>query len=473
MMDGKSLNWTHLKVDLAVALHNAIKELGKVQEILNSVNDDKELLIDLKNNSATDVQIVSQISFALCESMNVSQTVNPQMCCCMATMSNEELIERGKSYRGEKESESEMFRLFKLAADRKSFEAQYLVGMCLLKGEGVGRDSKAGFKKLMLAAEGSRDAMYEVSQCFLHSLGTKYCARSVQLWLETAALNGHGKAQFDLALAYCGDYRATVVLEFDYVAGYYWCAEASKQLVDDTDVAQMMGECFEFGRGVGTDIKEALKWFSKPARRGDDDFQIKVAKMQLDLKQTEEAVEFYRLAAEQGNEHAQYELAQLLEQGGKNMTEAVKWYTAAAKCGNCYAKCRLAQILKHGIGGTRRDLKGAVRLFKAASDVGFEQGWYEYGLCLLEGEGEVKNIKRAEELLKMAADSGIVEARLKLANLWIEKAAESGIAEAQFQLGCCYKNGCGRGRDEAEATKCLERAAKQGHPQARNLLGTL
>jgi len=40
--------------------------------------------------------------------------------------------------------------------------------------------------------------------------------------------------------------------------------------------------------------------------------------------------------------------------------------------------------------------------------------------------------------------------------------AEQGDAEAQFNVGACYDNGTGVGKDEAEAVKWYRKAAQQG-----------
>src|SRR5947208_12936889 len=52
-------------------------------------------------------------------------------------------------------------------------------------------------------------------------------------------------------------------------------------------------------------------------------------------------------------------------------------------------------------------------------------------------------------------------------------AAQRGDAEAQFRVGCCYLEGKGVPASRVEALRWLERAALQGHVDAKLFLATL
>jgi hypothetical protein len=56
----------------------------------------------------------------------------------------------------------------------------------------------------------------------------------------------------------------------------------------------------------------------------------------------------------------------------------------------------------------------------------------------------------------------------------VQAAAENGVPEAQFMLGVGYQNGsAGLTKDDAEAMKWFQKAAKQGNPTAMNAIGHL
>ena len=56
--------------------------------------------------------------------------------------------------------------------------------------------------------------------------------------------------------------------------------------------------------------------------------------------------------------------------------------------------------------------------------------------------------------------------RVSDAGLWLQ-AAEQGLDMAQYLLGICFANGTGVKKDLALAGVWLQRAAKQGHAEAR------
>ena len=56
---------------------------------------------------------------------------------------------------------------------------------------------------------------------------------------------------------------------------------------------------------------------------------------------------------------------------------------------------------------------------------------------------------------------------------WYRKAAEQGNADGQFNLGACYRDGTGVGKDEAEAVKWYSKAADQCIPEAKERLEEL
>ena len=100
-----------------------------------------------------------------------------------------------------------------------------------------------------------------------------------------------------------------------------------------------------------------------------------------------------------------------------------------------------------------------------------------------------RDFKRTAEILTPLAESGNVEAQLKLAGLfragrgvakshtkavrWLEEAAEAGNADAQYQLGVMHENGWGTDENLAEARKWFTAAEKQGHSLAREKLARI
>ena len=71
------------------------------------------------------------------------------------------------------------------------------------------------------------------------------------------------------------------------------------------------------------------------------------------IQDEKEAFEWYKLAAEQGHAHAQYNLGLMYNYGRgvpKNLVEAFKWYKIAAEQGDMNAQFRLALAYQYGEG---------------------------------------------------------------------------------------------------------------------------
>lgn len=84
------------------------------------------------------------------------------------------------------------------------------------------------------------------------------------------------------------------------------------------------------------------------------------------------AVKWYRLAADQGYEYAQYNLGCMYEDGRgvkRSYKDAVKWYRLAADQGNARAQLHLGWMYEDGRGVEQSDIE-AVKWYILAADQG-------------------------------------------------------------------------------------------------------
>ena len=166
----------------------------------------------------------------------------------------------------------------------------------------------------------------------------------------------------------------------------------------------------------------------------------------------DEAVKWFRKAAEQGYAEAQHSLGFCYEIGEgvkKDDTEAVKWYRKAAEQGYAASQYNLGLCYDFGR-GVEQNCVEAVKWYHKATEQGDVDAQYRLGHCYISGKGVKQD---AVEALK-----------------WFRKAAEQGHAEAQYRLGFCYLYGCNVEQVEAEGVKWLRKAAEQGCPGAQSSL---
>jgi len=168
-----------------------------------------------------------------------------------------------------------------------------------------------------------------------------------------------------------------------------------------------------------------------------------------------EAVSWYRKAAEKGLAAAQNDLGFCYQAGQgvpRNHTEAVKWYRKAAGQGFAAAQNNLGVCYRDGTGVTK-DLKQAVQWFRFGAEQGLAAAQNNLGVRYYKGEGITTNFTEAVN--------------------WYRKASEQRLPDAFVNLGICYVDGRGVPRDKIKAYIYFDAAAAQGDtyaPQIRQFL---
>ena len=137
-----------------------------------------------------------------------------------------------------------------------------------------------------------------------------------------------------------------------------------------------IGLCYEYGRGVTQNYNEAVKWYRKAAEQGNASAQNNLGGCYYNgrgvTQDYYEAVKWYRKAAEQGDATAQNNLGTCYEKGRgvtQDYNEAVKWYRKAAEQGNANAMSWMGYIFENGKGVTK-NLQEAIRWYKLGTEKG-------------------------------------------------------------------------------------------------------
>lgn len=137
----------------------------------------------------------------------------------------------------------------------------------------------------------------------------------------------------------------------------------------------------------------------------------------------------------------------------KDYPEAVRLLEPLARGGNPQAQDRLGQLYYHGH-GVRESDAAALQWFDRAARQGLADAqvhlgnMYAYGLAPLPPDVD----------------------GARLAAQWYFEAARQGHPEAQYALGILFLTGSGVQQNAAEARRWIERAAAQGHADARTYL---
>ncbi len=126
--------------------------------------------------------------------------------------------------------------------------------------------------------------------------------------------------------------------------------------------------------------------------------------------------------------------------------EAVRWYRLAAEQGNAGGQSALGFMYARGE-GLPEDDEEAVRWYRLAAEQGYAGAQYNLGLMYAEGEGVPEDDEEAV--------------------WWYRLAAEQGHASAQHKLGLMYAHGAGVPEDLVLAYMWYNLSAAQGNSRGR------
>ncbi len=253
------------------------------------------------------------------------------------------------------------------------------------------------------------------------------------------------------------------------------------------------GKAYEYGLGVERDLVKAVEYYRLAAEQGYARGQNLLGWCYdngLGVDQNyQEAVKWYRLAAEQGNALAQNNLGFCYEYGAgveQDYSEAVKWYRLSAEQGNASGQNNLGNCYRIGT-GVVQDYSEAVKWHHLSAEQGNAVAQNNLGWCYYNGLGVEQNYNEAVKWYRMAVEQGDVSAQNNLglafyhgngveqdyneAVKWFRLSAEQGGSAAQNNLGLAFYHGNGVEQDYNEAVKWFRLSAEQGFAMAQFNLG--
>ena len=234
---------------------------------------------------------------------------------------------------------------FRKAVEKGDVDAQYNLGKCYLKGEGIAKNEKEGLKYLTKAAEQNhREAKWLLQKTRNQSIGLDYSFEPFSEELVKRAEAGDVKAQ--LSLGMCYDWGLLVVK--DDAQSFKWFKKAADQ--GDPSSQKNIGYCYMKGKGVAKDDPQAFEWFKKAAIQGNPTAQAMIGAYYLDgevtAKNEKEGISWLKKAADQNDPTGLKILAKCYITGTglpKNEKEAEKLYI---KLNQCESAIQLEEVSK-------------------------------------------------------------------------------------------------------------------------------
>ena len=246
----------------------------------------------------------------------------------------------------------EAMRWFRKAADLGFPDAQYMLGSVYDGdyGKGVEKDSVEAVRWYRLAADqGDATAQSALAANYLLGKGVEKDIPTGLGWYRKAAESGDIAAKIMLG----GIYASSEFVPNDTAEAVVWFSSAFK--------------AESLTRSLAEKYAEDLQWFLSVAEIGDGDVLLNVANIYSSAgggvpQDSTEALRWYRLAVDKGNEEALCFIGKMYETGDgvdQDFSEAMRWYQLAAERGNdgamfnigmMYVRSQGVSLDKHELG---------------------------------------------------------------------------------------------------------------------------
>lgn len=259
------------------------------------------------------------------------------------------------------------------------------------------------------------------------------------------ARGGTVRAQSDLVSYY---YNA----KKDYSQAIYWCG----MLLENPDAddnykefgCRILGLCNYYGRGTEKSIPKAVKHLKEGVKYKGKDCAYQLARInEKELKDSIEAINWYKKAADLNEEYSALFLGKLYENGYYEKSDKTKvYYPDISRNISEAAKYYLKYI------GNMRVVNGSTPLNSKMM--------YKVGLWFYDGEGNLeKDFEKACRLLLDAVESSDGSSEKN-------RLTDEEKGDALWLVSVCYRFGRGVEQDELIARRYAKKAAEYGNEKA-------
>ena len=181
----------------------------------------------------------------------------------------------------------------------------------------------------------------------------------------------------------------------------------------DADAQVRLGVRYYDGNGVSKDVQQAVSWWRKAAEQGNATAQYFLGVMyaiEHDVSQDyPQAVNWWRKAAEQGNASAQFSLGAMYARGQgvpQDFQQAAHWWRKAAEQGHEESQYNLGVVYESGEQGIAQDFQQAAHWWRKAAEQGHLMAQGNLAIMYAEGRGVQKDVVLAYALCTIAAADG-------------------------------------------------------------------
>jgi TPR repeat protein len=264
-----------------------------------------------------------------------------------------------------------------------------------------------------------------------------------------------------------------------------------KAMLGGTNSQVELANRYGTGDGVEQSEEEAVRWYRRAAEGGNALSQLVMGNRYASgigvEKDPVEAFAWYEKAAAQGMSEAQFRAGWACFNGvgtDLDVNRGMAYIEQAAMAGSTDGLRVMAAVMRDGR-VTFKDPNVTATRFRQLAEAGNLAAGYALGVLLLQNGQDAETRAEGLRWITSAAEGGEVQAQAQAGQLllttedpkrgvaFLEKAAEAGHTGAMHALGLAYLNGQGVPADPATAASWLRKGAEAGDVSSQTALAQL
>lgn len=360
--------------------------------------------------------------------------------------------------------------------------AYYQLGRMYYNGQGVDKNLEFAFKWYKKAAEENLPAAQHALS-YMYKTG-EGCERNIiraYYWVEKAAENDYEDAYYIVGKSYLDG----ICYEINYEKAYYYLKKGYEAF--DTDCIEALADMYYSGLYVEKNVTKALELYNKSIEYGNENIFFKVGKIYEDENMIDEAIDIYEMGSKGGDLKCIQRLGIMYYNGDlvkRDTDKAIKYIEIAAENKAPHAMYMLAiaylRVNKFG----EDTLKIVKKLLEEAYELKsqFAAEYLAFLMLADKKEGKEINEKKLLEYLEFGFVNGVVGSLFQYGyvyekGIYVEKdlersysfyrmAADKDYVKAIVKLASWYKIGKFLSQNINEAIKLYTKAAEHNDIEA-------
>ena len=317
---------------------------------------------------------------------------------------------------------------------------------------------------------------------------------SLAMYFSKKVLSSRGKSfsQEDIILSSTWSFLGVIYIDsngrFKNEKEAFKCfVNACKIGTRDGSAENQLGLCYENGIGVDKDEKIAMEWYKRAANKGSASALLSLAINNIENGKIDVGRVQLSQSVEKGDDEARLLMGLFLCEGQYfpiDVPRGLEYINLSAKNGNADAMKRLGLISLGGLYGVEKDVKKAEEWLTRAAESGNASAECSLGTRYGEGDFGAVDNQKAVYWWNRAAEHGDVAAMYNMGHAylsgigvmsnphiafdWFKKAADAGEVKAMLELGAILLEEKWGMVDKEQAEKWFLRAVETGDADALN-----